>query len=115
MRSSHRSHCSVAVSGKDATGNAADTIPYQVRFYVSSEQRIDQVLPYPSPTTGPMDFTFRITGAEAPEAARVKIYTVAGRLIRIIEADPEGGRNAVHIRENQVAAIVVAAETHHFA
>lgn len=78
----------LAVSGKDATGNAADTIPYQVRFNVSRAGRVDQILPYPSPTTGPVDFTFRVIGAEAPEAARVKIYTVAGRLIREIEAHP---------------------------
>ncbi|MBN1448066.1 MAG: hypothetical protein JXA28_09055, partial [Bacteroidetes bacterium] len=78
----------LAVSGKDATGNAADTIPYQVRFYVSSEQRVDQVIPYPSPTEGPLDITFRVAGSEVPERARVKIYTVAGRLIRAIEADP---------------------------
>ncbi len=76
----------IAVSGKDATGNAADTIPYQVRFNVSRTARVDQLIPYPSPTAGPADFTFRVIGADAPEEARVKIYTVAGRLIREIEA-----------------------------
>jgi hypothetical protein len=78
----------LAVSGKDATGNAADTIPYQVRFYVSSAARVDQVLPWPSPTRGPMDFTYRCAGTEAPESAEIRIYTVAGRLIRRIEAEP---------------------------
>jgi len=78
----------LAVSGRDASGNAADTIPYQVRFNVSSEQRLDQVIPYPSPTQGPMDFTFRVTGAEPPERARIKLYTVAGRLIGELEANP---------------------------
>ena len=89
----------LAVSGKDATGNAADTIPYQVRFYVSREQRVDQVLPYPSPTTGPVDFTFRVTGTDAPERAQVKIYTVAGRLIRVVEADPA----ALRVGFNRIA------------
>jgi hypothetical protein len=78
----------LAVSGKDATGNAADTIPYQVRFNVSRSARVDQIIPYPSPTAGPVDFTFRMIGAEAPDKARVKIYTVAGRLIREIEVSP---------------------------
>jgi hypothetical protein len=89
----------IAVSGKDATGNAADTIPYQVRFNVSRTARIDQLIPYPSPTAGPADFTFRVIGAEAPEEARVKIYTVAGRLIREIEA----GAGDLRIGFNRIA------------
>ncbi|MBE0645437.1 MAG: hypothetical protein IH600_15240 [Bacteroidetes bacterium] len=76
----------LAVSGKDATGNAADTIPYQVRFNVSRNAHVDQLIPYPSPTTGPVDFTFRVIGSDAPDHGRVKIYTVAGRLIREIES-----------------------------
>ncbi len=76
----------LAVSGKDASGNSVDSIPYQVRFYVSSAPRVDQVLPWPSPTSGPMDFTYRCAGAEAPSASEVRIYTVAGRLIRRIDA-----------------------------
>jgi hypothetical protein len=78
----------IAVSGKDAAGNPADTIPYQVRFNVSSVAGIDQLIPYPSPTDGPMDFTFRVTGSEAPERGRIRIYTVAGRLIREVEVMP---------------------------
>ncbi len=79
----------LTVSGKDASGNAADTIPYQVRFYVSGTARVDQVLPWPSPTSGPMDFTYRCSGTDAPTAAEIRIYTVAGRLIRRIEAAPQ--------------------------
>jgi hypothetical protein len=75
----------LAVSGKDASGNAADTIPYQVRFNVSRNARVDQLIPYASPTAGPLDFTFRVIGAEAPDGAQLKIYTVAGRLIRGLE------------------------------
>jgi hypothetical protein len=89
----------LAVSGKDASGNAADTIPYQVRFNVSRNARVDQLIPYPSPTEGPLDFTFRVIGADAPESAHVKIYTVAGRLIRNLES-PAGdlriGFNSIH-------------------
>ncbi len=93
-----RAH-TLAVSGRDASGNAADTIPYQVRFYVSSVQGLDNVYPFPSPTAGPMDFTFRVTGTRAPERARVKIYTVAGRLIREIEAEA----GSTHIGFNRVS------------
>ena len=75
----------LAVSGKDASGNAADTIPYQVRFNVSRNARVDQLIPYPSPTSGPLDFTFRIIGSDAPESAQLKIYTVAGRRIHSMD------------------------------
>lgn len=77
----------LSVSGKDASGNAADSIPYQVRFYVTRTARIDQVLPWPSPTRGPMDITFRCTGAEPPLSAELRVYTLAGRLVRSMDVD----------------------------
>lgn len=90
---------SLSVSGKDASGNSADSIPYQVRFSVSTENRLDRVTPFPSPTRGPMDFTFRILGAVIPSEARVKIYTLAGRLIREIAVP----REELHIGFNSIA------------
>jgi hypothetical protein len=77
----------LSVSGKDASGNAADSIPYQVRFYVTRTARVDQVLPWPSPTRGPMDFTFRCAGAEPPLSAELRVYTLAGRLVRSMDVD----------------------------
>jgi hypothetical protein len=78
----------LSVLGKDASGNVTDSIPWQVRFYVSTAQRIDQIIPWPSPTTGPMDFTFRCSGADAPVSGEIRIYTLAGRLIRRILTGP---------------------------
>ncbi len=88
----------LAVSGADASGNKADSIPYQVRFYVTNENGMDNVYPYPSPTRGAMDFTFRAMGSRYPDRAVVKIYTAAGRLIREVEA----GGGEVRIGFNRI-------------
>ncbi|MDH7516215.1 MAG: C25 family cysteine peptidase [Bacteroidota bacterium] len=88
----------LAVSAMDASGNKADSIPYQVRFRVSNEDAVDEIIPYPSPSRGPLDFTFRVRGSITPEEATVKIYTVAGRCIRTIEASP----GSVHIGFNRI-------------
>jgi hypothetical protein len=90
---------SLSVSGKDASGNSVDTIPYQIRFLVSAENRVDRVLPFPSPTRGPVDFTFRVMGSVVPSRAAIKIYTLAGRLIRELDVTEEN----LHIGFNRVA------------
>lgn len=80
---------SLAVTAKDASGNPADTIPYQVRFQVSGTNRVDHILPFPNPSNGPMDFTFRVLGDLKPDEGRIKIYTLGGKLIKEIAIDPE--------------------------
>lgn len=71
-------------NAKDASGNLIDSLAYIVRFYVSNVNRVDQLYPYPNPSSGPLQFTFRCIGTP-PEKGRIKIFTVAGRLIRDIE------------------------------
>ncbi len=88
----------LAVSARDAGGIAADTIPYQVTFFVSSKNSIDQVFPVPNPGSGPVNFTFRIIGASIPDGGSVKIYSIAGRLLRELEI-PKG---SLHIGFNTV-------------
>ncbi len=75
---------SLAVNGKDASGNFADSLAYQVRFYVSDAGRVDQIYAYPNPASGATAFTFRCIGTAPPEKGSIRIYTVAGRLIREI-------------------------------
>jgi hypothetical protein len=92
-----RSH-TLSVTGRDASGNPADT-SYSVRFYVTLEQRIDEIYPYPNPSRGATDFTFRVLGATVPERARLKIFTVAGRQLRELVASPSElniGFNRIH-------------------
>jgi flagellar hook assembly protein FlgD len=75
----------LTADAKDASGNPADSIPYQVRVLVKLDNGIEQFYPFPNPSGGPLDFTFTLTGADVPDEIRVKIYTVAGRLVRDIK------------------------------
>jgi hypothetical protein len=56
----------------------------ELRLRVSTENRIEQLYNYPNPFAGETSFTFLLTGVEPPRDLRVKIYTVAGRLIRVL-------------------------------
>lgn len=56
--------------------------PREIRVRVSTENRIAELYNYPNPTEGETAFTFLLTGVEPPQEVEVKVYTVAGRLIR---------------------------------
>ncbi len=56
----------------------------EIRVKVSSQNRIAELYNYPNPSQGETSFTFLLTGADAPEEVQVKVYTVAGRLIRTL-------------------------------
>ncbi|MFZ1731421.1 MAG: C25 family cysteine peptidase [Bacteroidota bacterium] len=56
----------------------------EVRLRVSTQSRIAEMYNYPNPFQGETSFTFLMTGMEPPQELEVKVYTVAGRLIRKI-------------------------------
>jgi len=56
----------------------------EIRVRVSTQSRISELYNYPNPFTDETSFTFLLTGQEAPEEVQVKVYTVAGRLIRTL-------------------------------
>jgi len=58
-----------------------DDVP-EVRLHVSTKSSIDEMYNYPNPFQRETSFTFRLTGVEPPQEVEVKVYTVAGRLIR---------------------------------
>lgn len=68
----------------DASGNEAEGSPYQVHFRVTRETAVEAVLPYPNPMRDRTTFAFRLRGADAAaiEALTLRIYTVAGALVR---------------------------------
>lgn len=72
---------------KVLSGSRMDTIPYRVQFFVQSELQILDLYNYPNPFKDQTNFVFQLS--KVPETFSIKIYTVAGRLIRTIDA-PSG-------------------------
>jgi hypothetical protein len=64
----------------------------EIRVRVSSQSRIAEMYNYPNPFSGETQFTFLLTGAGVPEEIQVKVYTVAGRLIRTMTYPPTAVR-----------------------
>ena len=64
----------------DANGNTAQT---QARLEVAGELELRHVLNYPNPFSHRTTFSFQAT--RAIERVEIKVYTVAGRLIRVLE------------------------------
>ena len=71
------------ILAKDASGNFFDSTSYRINFNVFSEDDINQVYNYPNPFKDITHFTFQLQG-QLPEEFLIKVYTVAGRLIRDI-------------------------------
>jgi hypothetical protein len=80
------------ILAKDASGNFFDSTSYRISFYVYNESDITEVFNYPNPFTNQTHFTFQLRGTVLPEELNIKVYTIAGRLIRDIDV-PVAGLN----------------------
>lgn len=79
--------------GMDKEGNK-DTIRHDVN--VSFAFQVRDLYNYPNPMQGETYFTFNLLSSEAPQSCFIKIYTVAGRLIKEITAPARVGFNQIH-------------------
>ena len=75
------------VLAKDASNNYFDTTGYKINFVVDTDNDIKDVYNYPNPFKEDTYFTFNLTGAIKPEEINIKVYTVAGRLIKDMDVD----------------------------
>ena len=73
---------SLSVYGQDASGNFVDTISHNYNFSVFSTPDLLNVFNYPNPFKNDTYFTFELHGVQPPEEFKIKVFTVAGRLIR---------------------------------
>jgi hypothetical protein len=76
------------ILAKDASGNFFDSTSYRITFYVFTENDITDVYNYPNPFARTTHFTFILKGNDKPDEMSIKIYTIAGRLIRDIKLGP---------------------------
>jgi hypothetical protein len=73
------------VYAHDATGNVDST---EIQFQVVTNSSLQNVMNAPDPFRDQTNFTFVLSGETPPNGAVIKVYTVAGRLIRVIDVPP---------------------------
>ncbi len=78
---------------KSSDGNNADTVTYSV--FVSNELSIKDLVNYPNPMKSETSFLFNLAGAVRPAGCKIKIYSVSGRLVKIINAPVNIGYNQI--------------------
>jgi hypothetical protein len=85
------------VQARDASENASGSNDYVIEFEVITESSITHLLNYPNPFSTSTRFVFELTGYEIPDDLRIEIYTVSGKLVKVIYLDELGpvriGRN----------------------
>ncbi len=70
------------VNGRDASGNQAGNIDFQVEFEIITDSKISNILNYPNPFSTATQFVYTLTGVEAPSHYIIQIMTVSGRIVR---------------------------------
>ena len=73
---------SLSVFAKDASGNFAEQNGLTKNFIVSNKVKLLDLYNYPNPFSNDTYFTFKLT--QIPDEVRIKIYTIAGRLVKEI-------------------------------
>lgn len=81
-------------SAYDNAGNVADSIFNVV--IVDNDMSIVEMANYPNPMQTETQFTFKLSGDINPTSCKVKIFTVAGRLIKEIDAPANIGYNQIY-------------------
>jgi hypothetical protein len=76
------------VLAKDPSGNFFDSVSHKYEFYVYNQPDLMNVFNYPNPFKSNTYFTFEIHGQNAPQELTIKVFTVAGRMIRNISVPP---------------------------
>ncbi len=87
------------ILAKDVTGNYADSSAAHYEFYVYNNAGIMNVYNYPDPFKTDTYFTFQLTGIQVPDELKIRLYTIAGRLIKVISIPPSElqiGFNHIH-------------------
>ncbi|MBI5646306.1 MAG: hypothetical protein HY962_05180 [Ignavibacteriae bacterium] len=79
-------------NAEDASGNKVAETDRELLVRVVTEASIRDVYNFPNPFAGATTFTFTLTGTGAPDEVQVKIYTVAGRLIRTMKSSDGSAR-----------------------
>lgn len=75
----------LGVEAFDKKRNRSGSVPYEVRFRIINESTISYVVNYPNPFSTSTRFYYELTGSVLPEVFQIHIYTVTGRLVKVID------------------------------
>jgi hypothetical protein len=78
------------VQAIDVSGNESGDNDYIIDFEVVTSSSITQLLNYPNPFSTSTRFVFELTGSEVPDELRIDIYTITGKLVKVIYQDELG-------------------------
>ncbi|MBP7075988.1 MAG: hypothetical protein KBB11_03005 [Bacteroidales bacterium] len=85
------------VQATDISGNESGDFDYLISFKIVTESAITNLLNYPNPFSTSTRFVFELTGSEIPDDFTIEIFTVTGKLVKVIDLFELGG---VHIGRN---------------
>ncbi|HNQ66763.1 MAG TPA: C25 family cysteine peptidase [Bacteroidales bacterium] len=78
------------VQAKDVSENESGENDYVVDFEVITQSTITHLLNYPNPFSTRTRFVFELTGSEVPDELQIQIFTVTGKLVKVIFLDEIG-------------------------
>ena len=85
------------VQATDVSSNESGKNDYVIRFEVITKSAITHLLNYPNPFSTSTRFVFELTGDIIPDDMRIEIFTVTGKLVKVIFREELGsiviGRN----------------------
>ena len=74
---------SLKVTGKSNSTPLSNIVTVEKNFTVTNDLQLLNVYNYPNPFSSSTHFTFKLT--QIPEELKIKIFTVAGRFVRVIK------------------------------
>ena len=77
----------------DNSGNYGDTLKYILT--VNPQLKIYNLYSFPNPMKSQTSFVFSLSGNSIPNICKIKIFTVAGRLVKVINATANIGYNQI--------------------
>lgn len=73
------------VQATDMSGNESGEFDFTISFEVITKSSITHILNYPNPFSTSTRFVFELTGSVVPDEIRIEIYTVTGKLVKVID------------------------------
>ncbi|GAB4282397.1 MAG: hypothetical protein Kow0068_07040 [Marinilabiliales bacterium] len=85
------------VNATDVSNNLSGDYSYDINFEVINASTITNVFNYPNPFSTSTRFVFELTGSEIPTDFQIMIFTITGKLVKVISLDDLGN---IHIGRN---------------